>query len=144
MKVRGIKIGLFALIGFLIFLPVQEILTPDWTHRQSMGCDATAVINGFNALEDNTVDVLFVGSSSIHDGISPMKLYEETNISSYNMSVSGQTMGTNYYMLKYAFETQKPKVVFLNALNLYGEEYNVPWRYIADNLPLSTLKIEIA
>ena len=137
------KVILFLLIGIVLLFVFQCILVPNWTWKQAMSSDANATITGFRELEENTVDVLFVGNSHFHDGISPMQLYKNANICSYNLSVSGQTMGANYYMIKYAFETQNPKIIFLNAETLFIEEYENAWRYIVDNMHLNRLKIEM-
>lgn len=102
------KVCLFILIGLALFSVIQELFTPNWGWKASGGSDSKHVVDGILSLEENTVDVLFVGSSPIHDGISPMQLYENAGVCSYNLSVSGQTVVASYYFIKEAFETQTP------------------------------------
>lgn len=137
------KIIAFFVIGIALFLLLQEILTPNWTNKSEEGVDAGTVLAGYRALEDDTVDVLFLGTSFMQRSVSPMKLYEDTKILSYNLGVSGQPIECSYYLLKQAFETQSPKVVFFEASRMYNE-LDSSWRYTIDTLPKGEALLELA
>lgn len=95
---------------------------------------------------DEQFDVVFLGSSHMAYGVSPMQIYEEKGISSYNLATEAQTLALSYTVLLRAFETQKPKVVVLDAASLFGGEAGreVVWRPVLDNTPFSLKKIEFA
>ena len=131
---RIVKIVAFFVIGIMLLFAVQGIFAPKW---YSDGA-TNRVLSGFFALENDTAEVLFLGTSHMGRGVSPMKIYEDTGIVSYNLATSGQPLECSYFLLKEAFKTQSPKVVFLDAgriLNGEGNNNNSYWRYIIDNFP---------
>ena len=74
---------------------------------------------GYYKLPKNTIDVLFVGDSTILLGVSPMELWEQAGIVSYNYSsVSVRTYAT-YYLLEEALKTQNPKVVVIDPDTMF-------------------------
>lgn len=132
---------LFFLIGIGMFLGVQEVLTPDWS---SVSADMT--IRGFSAIEDNSIDILFLDPSTVVNGISPMKLYEDTGICSYSLATAAQTIEESYHLAKKAFQNQSPSIVILETSPLYYPEkadYNASWRYVLDNLNMDAAKIDM-
>lgn len=139
---RVIKAAVFAVLGLAMFVVVQGIFTPNWA-----SVDANNVMNGFEALNDNSIDYLVLGSSLTEQAVSPMKIYDDTGIKGYNLSTAGQPIECSYFMAKKAFLTQKPLVVMVEASNLLAKDtdnYNIGWRYILDNLPISDLKLSMA
>ena len=125
------KPSVFLAIGFFIFLYIQDVLTVDDLNN---GTSEKAIL-GFNALEEDSADVLILGTSHPEFGISSMKLYENTGIVSYNLSSSQQPIEVSYYVLKRAFETQSPKVVLLDPEALFNdgsELKNAVWRIQMD------------
>lgn len=79
----------------------------------------TAVMDGFYELENNSIDVIVLGSSQVMTAVSPMQLFDETGITSYNMGTEQQNLITSYYLLKEVLRYQKPKVVVLDVLFLH-------------------------
>lgn len=65
--------------------------------------------------KDNTVDVLFLGSSKIHCQIDTGILWDRNGISGFDLSGAEAPTWNSYYMLKEALKTQKPKVIFYDA-----------------------------
>jgi len=135
-----IKVVLFLTIGIMLFLYVQEVLTPEHS------ADVVRSFNGFESLEKDTVDIIFLGSSHMKFGISPMRIYANSGICSYNLSTSAQPIECSYFLAKRAFETQSPLLIVLDAACLFHnkENLNIGWRYIMDNAPLDINKIEMA
>ena len=72
----------------------------------------------FYEQKNNTIDVLFLGTSHIHTGINPGILFKEYGIASYNFTSGGQTVVMSYYYLKEAFKYQKPKLIVFDAFSL--------------------------
>ena len=112
------------------------------------GATPEKAISGFYACEDNSADVLIFGASHPEFGISPMKLYENTGIVSYDLASGSQPLEVSYYMLKQALKTQSPKVVLLDPETFFHDGYeeakNGTWRLIMDKIPLNDVKLEMA
>lgn len=64
------------------------------------------------------IDVLFLGSSHMMNGINPLQLYAEYGITGYNMSKSGGIMTESYWMLMNALDYCQPKCVVVDLWSL--------------------------
>jgi len=95
------------------------LLTPVFIPKYGGTFGTTAVMDGFYELEENSIDVLFLGSSQIMTSISPVRIYEKTGISSYNMGTEQQNMVLSYYLLKEALRFQSPRIVVLDVFFLF-------------------------
>lgn len=116
------KIGITLLTLILILAVLSPVFTPKFLDYWP----TTAVVNGMYALEKNSIDVLFLGSSHVMTAVSPMQIYEETGITSYNLGTEQQSMFTSYYLLKEALQTQNPKVVVLDMHFLFAYNFETP------------------
>ncbi len=105
-------------------------------------------VDSFYNLPENSLDVLFVGSSKYLRGISPNQIYLQTGISSYNRSSELIPAEIQYLYVVDSFKTQKPKVVFLSTSTLTGgfdEEWGEYYYYMSMNkVKYSEEKKEIA
>lgn len=73
----------------------------------------------FYELEDDTVDVLVLGSSHAFENINTGTLWDEYGMSAYILGGSLQPMWNSYYYLKEALKTQTPDLVVLEGFMLY-------------------------
>lgn len=80
------------------------------------------MIHSFYDLEPNSLDVLCVGSSHAYSSFCPNTLWNEYGMTGYVMSSPQQTAAMSYYLLKEAFQYQKPKVVVFEAYYLFCKE----------------------
>lgn len=99
----------------------------------------------FYDAEEN-IDVLFVGSSHVLNGIFPMELWNEYGIVSYNMAGHGNRMILNYWVLMNALEHTSPKLVVLDAymLSLEDKLSGLEQLHIsADSIPYSQTKVDM-
>ena len=117
-----IKLFLFIFGLVLVLGRIQEIVL---LKTSPAGANVNVLINknilcekqdGFYALDDNTLDVVFIGSSNIHCNINPNIIWHNYGITSYNYSCDQQELGTTVYYLKQVFETQSPKVVVIDVM----------------------------
>ena len=83
--------------------------------------DTSASFENFYELEEDSVDVLFMGSSHVFQGFVPQELYDGYGITSYNLGSSGQSIVLTYYWLEEALETQSPEVVVLDVYKMFSE-----------------------
>ena len=63
----------------------------------------------------NSIDVMMFGNSDLYNGFSPIELYKETGIISFNCGKSQQTVPVIYEQLKKTLTLQQPKLVILEA-----------------------------
>lgn len=133
----GVKIILFLVIGVVAFGALQGILVPKYE---------TDKLEQFYALEENSIDVISLGTSHMEVAFSPMDIYEEYGFSSYNLASSGQPVSVSYYLAKEAMEYQSPKVIVLDASNLFFSVNDdvTKWRYVMDAMHYGDSKIEMA
>lgn len=96
---------------------------------------------------DQEFDVLFLGSSHVINGVSPLDLYREYGITSFNLSMHGNYVASGYYLLKESLEWRKkkgrqlPKAVVLDIYG--GDEIVFDLHNAWDSFPLSPTKVEM-
>lgn len=78
----------------------------------------------FYEIDNNTLDVLFLGSSHAFQNFNTGTLWDEYGMASYILGGSIQPMWNTYYYLKEALKTQKPKVIVLEGyLTIFNGDY---------------------
>ena len=99
--------------------------------------------------EESNIDVFFLGSSHMLNGVYPMELWKDYGIVSYNMGGHGSRLITSYWMLKNGMDYHTPKLVVLDCYFLSrngkvsGMELGKSWQHSSfDAIPLSTNKID--
>lgn len=63
----------------------------------------------------DVIDVLVIGDSESYTSMSPMDLWSQTGITSFDCGQPGQRIQETCFLLKTAFKTQSPKVVLLET-----------------------------
>ena len=132
-----IRIGCFLLLLVTILWGTNRIF------KFKYG-DGIYDLTKFYQLEDDTVDVLILGSSHAFEDINTGLLWDEHGMASFILSGSMQPMWNTYYYLKEALKTQKPSLIILEAYMAgFPEEYADDSRIIKNNfgLKLSADKI---
>lgn len=78
-------------------------------------------------LEDNSIDVLVLGSSHAFEDINTGTLWDEHGIAAYILAGSYQQLWYTYYYLNEALKTQKPRLIVLEAYmtTFEGDYYSV-------------------
>lgn len=110
---RAVKVVSFCLIFIYLFSYSYNVLS--W--KDGSGGYDSAAITLYEELEDNIVDVTFLGSSHCFSSISNTKLWDDYGMGAFNMVISGQDLASSYYSMKEVFKTQSPDVV---CVELYG------------------------
>ena len=81
----------------------------------------------FKLAQKDQIDVLFMGSSHVINGVNPAVLYDEYGITSYNMGGHGSLLQSTYWELIEALEYTTPKWVVVDAYMLEKD-----YRYLDD------------
>lgn len=84
---------------------------------------------GMYELPDDSIDVLYLGSSHSFSSVSPEDIYKNYGITGYVQASSLQKVWQSYYYLEEALYTQHPKLVVLDTFmaldgNPQGESFN--------------------
>ena len=113
--IRVVALVLLVAVGMA---GINQLLEPEYFITNPWPTTATFV--GFYEMEQDTVDVLFLGSSHAAAAFSPQELYDGYGITSYNLGSEQQNLLITYYWLKEALRYQSPKVVVLDCLMLFS------------------------
>lgn len=92
-------------------------------------------------------DVLFFGSSHVMNGLSPMDLWDEYGITSYNFGNSNSLLPQTYWTIVEATKYHKPKVIVLDTYFVHWDDktQGVNWTHDSfDCFPLDMTKYKLA
>lgn len=78
-------------------------------------------ISTFYEEPENSIDVIFAGTSHPLNGFYPMEMWNSHGIASYNISQSGQMLPVTYYGIQEALRFQTPKVIVLDLYYIIKE-----------------------
>lgn len=111
-----------------------KIFIPKWTTNSD--AYMTNLMQGFYQQEEDSLNVLFVGDSTVYRGVSPLELWNHANVTSYVYASPGQKSWIGYYMLEHALTYQTPSVVFLEVNDLMSDKapQNGYIRKVFDNM----------
>lgn len=139
-SILGITCFLIVLITCLNI--TSKIFIPKW--RNNGDAYMTSSMANFYKEKKDSLDVLFLGDSSVYRGVNPSILWKEQGITSYVYGSPAQRVWLSYYMLKEALRYQKPKVVVIEANELYsgGSAKSGSYRKVFDNMKLGPVKLE--
>lgn len=81
--------------------------------------DSVFKVDAFYELEENTVDVLVLGSSHAYQGFNTAVFWKEYGIAAFNLCGAAQPIWNTYYYLEEALKTQTPKAIILDTYYLH-------------------------
>ena len=88
-------------------------------------------ITTFYQQEENSIDVLVLGTSCAYTGVNTNILWEEYGIACYNLCGAELPYWVTYYYLVEALKTQSPEVILLDAkASIYTADYSKRGRTI--------------
>ncbi len=130
------RILLFFLIFALLLAPVTLLLIPkDNTEEAGM---LRVEANGIRSQPKDSIDVIFLGTSEILCGISPLDIWEQSGITGFNCAGSNLHFLESIDLLETAFQTQSPKVVVVGT-DMFAYEchyYDILSHKITKNLQI--------
>lgn len=132
-KKQIIKVVIFLLILAVLGFGAGKLLIAKWEGP----CFESVVQHEFYEQDENSIDVLFLGSSQVSEGIAVPYLYEEYGISGYSIGTSSQPIQVAYMWMKEARKTQDPKVVVLDVSRVYQTSPTVWYHRGLDNMKFS-------
>lgn len=149
---RLLSVVLFWAIFFSLFAYAQDVVIPKvnaWDNNILFNHFYTKYTNAqrcraFEQLPENSVDVAFIGSSIVFCGINPIQIYEQNGIASHDFAVGALSGALTTYMNSVIFETQRPKVIVLDATLLYIDDINESSFFVFPFTKLTSGKIDFA
>lgn len=132
-----LKIGLF-FSGFLvIFLILNFVFQPIWFEWNNYDTH-----KGFYAQPQNTIEVVFLGSSVMVNGITSIKLYEEQGICAYNLATEQQPVLASYFWAKEAYRCHEEslKTIVFDVSTLRYVPQEALYKKAIDNIGNKKLK----
>lgn len=102
------------------------------------------MIKGFYEEPKNSLDVIFLGDSSVYKGVSPMKIWKEYGITGYDFASPTQKVWDSYYCIKEVLKYQKPKVIVLDVNQFFANKPSKKsyQRHLYDNMKFGFPKIQ--
>lgn len=88
--------------------------------RRGYGC----MWRSYGAEPENTLDVLYLGTSIAYADMIPAVVYRESGLTSFSLAGPVQTMTESYYYLRQALRTQHPSLILLEVSGLLLD--NIP------------------
>lgn len=133
------RITAFMLVFLLIFVTLGRFMKPAWTDWNVYN-----TFHGFYNEPDNTIEVVFLGTSGSINGYIPMELYERYGICAHGLASESQPMLATYYWLKeiYKYHSESLKVVILDPSMLRQVPNQGAHRIALDDMKLSANKIQ--
>lgn len=94
--------------------------------------------------KEDTIDVIFVGSSHSYRSIYPLEIWHKYGLTSWNLGSSEQSVAASYHLIEEAIERQHPKVVVMEMYMSFVDSKYYDYariHQITDNMPCSMNKI---
>ncbi len=117
---RIVQTIIFVLVFVLMFGYVYKVLS--W--KDTSG-DYSSSMKSFYELEEDVVDVIFLGSSHCYCSVNNSILWDEHGISSFSLAISGQDLASTYHCMVESLKTQSPEVVMIEMYGSVFEGYGV-------------------
>ena len=70
-------------------------------------------------LKQDNIDLFFIGTSRVRNGISPMYVWDKYRVISYGLGSSGQDKKISYLLTKLVLKRNKPKIIIVDT-NFYN------------------------
>lgn len=127
---RVIKIVIFIILFAAQFAVITNI----------MNYKGDAAINRcFYSYKENTMDVIFFGTSKVYANINPCVLWKEHKIASFDFAGSSKPMWNTYYDIQEALKYQNPQVIVVDVYGVTGRgDYSTIERAITHVMGLKT------
>ena len=126
------------LVSALLFVVLSY--TAGWLlmpPRQSYG----SIWSRYLQEPEDSIDVLYLGSSLVYCNIVPSVIWEDTGITSYLMTGPEQTVPFTYSYFKEACRTQSPKVIAIEITGMFYTRYCSYSKINAGYMPWSANRI---
>lgn len=148
--VNVVKAVVFSLIFLILFCTVSYILRP------YSGSASRKNLCGFYAEENNSLEVVFLGASSVFSFWEPMEFWEKYGVTSYDFATGTMPPQMMKYCIDEIRKTQSPELIVIDLRtytlaekgyylehSIANMDHEVPLRNIVDNLKYSRNRMKM-
>jgi len=136
MKKECIALVASLLVIVLVLSAATDLVTPK---RRTYGADW----GEFLEEEEDTIDVLFVGSSLTYCNIIPAIIWQETGLTAWDVTGPELTVPGAYHYLVEALKTQSPSVAFIEISAVLYPRYTGFSKAVIGNMPWGWNRMEM-
>lgn len=120
-----IRIMIFIIIIIPIYICIGKEYEASTEHNQ-ISTQLKQRFDDFYALDEDTLDILFIGSSHSYCTFDPDIFDTALGTSSFQMGTSAQQPDTTYFLLQEILKTQKPELIVLDIYwDVLDKEFNM-------------------
>ena len=140
----GLRVLVFLLIAALLFVYLNQVFSIGNTDASK------EIIQSFYEEEDDTIDVMYMGTSATNRYYNPGQAYEEAGVAAYNLAVMGMPMFFVPTLIDEVEKTQDPDLYIIeirNVLKSKNEVTDAHIRRVTDSMKMSSNRfkaVEIA
>lgn len=116
---NAMRMIVFLVIVVMILNVLSEIFMSKQKKSMVKYNGEVTFFDSFYQQPRNSLDVIFLGSSHIYSGISPMEMWNTYGIAGYDCTSSSQCAYKSYHFLVDIFKYQEPKVVVVDLMSLF-------------------------
>jgi len=154
---RLVVILLFLAFLAAVVLGLNDVLRKKWIYESNA---AQQIVQGFYKEDEDSIDVLCLGASTMRNGISGLEMYKQYGFTTYSRATSIQLPAVSYHLLRETLETQDIKAGVMDATTvantildqvddtLAGKLHEaidyMPWSSYKMDLIRETLKMDIS
>ena len=130
----GLRVLIFLLVAALLFVYLNQVFSIGNTDASK------EIIHSFYEEEDDTIDVMYMGTSATNRYYNPALAYEEAGVAAYDMAVMGMPMFFMPTMIDEVEKTQDPGLYIIeirNVLKSKNEVTDAHIRRVTDSMRFS-------
>lgn len=133
-----VRVVLFSLVFVLLFSFANSFFQPAWSDWNNY-----YTTNGFYEEPKQTIETLFLGASIVTSGVTPMELYDNFGMCSYNLATEQQPMLGSYYWLEevYRLHSETLKTVVLDVSAVRSGSKESFYHKALDSMKFSSVKL---
>ena len=131
----GLRVLVFLLIAAMLFVYLNQVFSIGNTDASK------EIIHSFYQEEEDSVDVVYVGTSATNRYYNPGQAYEEAGVAVYNLAVMGMPMFFVPTLIDEVEKTQDPSLYIIeirNVLKSKNEVTDAHIRRVTDSMKLSS------
>lgn len=140
-KFQKIKILIMSVVTISLVSTMSFVMC-----RQNNSLSDAVRVKNFYKLEENSLDMVFIGASTAFTDYSAPLAFKEFGFTSYSLATNAAPMGIAKSMLIEALKTQNPKIILIDINGILydneAESKEGALRLWVDNMPFSKNKID--
>lgn len=143
MRKKVCKIVIFLFVFVVVFELLQGVLHYRWSGSEDLYTRNML----YQHQPEDSIDVLFFGTSELYAGVFPTAMYHQTGMTSFNFAISNKSAITTYYQLEYALKYQTPDIVVCDFVALFSDSLpdgnEAIYRKVVDTMPDYEIKCKL-